>query len=142
MSNALRAQSTQIMHGVGTVFTAVEECTDIKLGGLTVTSIDVTHLRSLAKEFIPGLSDNTTVDITCNFINGAVQNAIRSDANAAVVAPYQILINSGTATTPSVTTIAFSGFVTKYAGPDAKVDGKLEIQLTIKVTGAITITTV
>ena len=142
MSNALRAQGTQIMHGVGTVFTAVEECTDIKLGGLTVTSIDVTHLRSLAKEFIPGLSDNTTVDITCNFINGPIQNAVRSDANAALVSPYQILIASGTTATPSVTTIAFNGFVTKYAGPDAKVDGKLEIQMTIKITGALTITTV
>ena len=141
MSNALRAQGTTIKHGVGTVFTEIEECTDIKLGGLTVTSIDVTHLKSIAKEFIPGLSDNTTVDITCNFINGTVQNAVRADANAAVVAPYQILINSGTVTTPAVTTIAFSGFVTKISGPDAKVDSKLEIQMTIKVTGAITITT-
>lgn len=142
MSNALRAQGTTIKHGVGAVFTEIEECSDIKLGGLTVTSIDVTHLKSLAKEFIPGLSDNTTVDITCNFINGPIQNAVRSDANAALVSPYQILINSGTTATPSVTTIAFNGFVTKYAGPDAKVDGKLEIQVTIKVTGALTITTV
>ena len=142
MSNALRAQGTTIKHGVGTVFTEIEECSDIKLGGVTITSIDVTHLKSVAKEFIPGLSDNTTVDITCNFINGTIQNLVRADANAALVSPYQILINSGTPTTPTVTTIAFSGFVTKYAGPDAKVDGKLEIQMTIKVTGALTITTV
>ena len=142
MSNAIRAQGTTIKHGIGTVFSEVEECSDIKLGGLTVTSIDVTHLKSLAKEFIPGLSDNTTVDLTCNFINGVVQNAIRADANAAVIAPYQILINTGTAAVPSVTTIAFSGFVTKISGPDAKVDSKLEIQITIKVTGALTITTV
>ena len=142
MSNALRAQGTTIKHGVGAVFTEIEECSDIKLGGLTVTSIDVTHLKSAAKEFIPGLSDNTTVDLTCNFINGPIQNAVRADANAAVIAPYQILINTGTPALPSVTTIAFSGFVTKISGPDAKVDSKLEIQITIKVTGALTITTV
>lgn len=128
--------------GQGFSFTAVEECTDIKVGGITVTSIDVTHLRSLAKEFIPGLSDNTTVDISCNFINGTIQNVVRADANAALISPYQIVIASGTSAAPSVTTIAFNGFVTKYAGPDAKVDNKLEIQITIKVTGALTITTV
>ena len=142
MSNALRAQGTQIQHGVGSVFTSIEECNDIKIAGISISSIDVTHLTSTAKEFIPGLADNGTVDIMCNFINGTVQNAVRADSNAALVSPYKILINSGTTTTPSVTTIAFSAFVTKYAGPDAKVDGKLDIQITLKVTGALTITTV
>lgn len=142
MSNALRSQGTTIKHGVGAVFTAVEEVNDIKIGGISVTSIDVTHLQSLAKEFIPGLSDSGSVDIMANFINGAVQNTMRTDANNAVVSPYQVVIASGTPTTPSVTTIAFSAFVTKFAGPDAKVDGKLEIQMTLKITGPLTVTTV
>ena len=59
-----------------------------------------------------------------------------------MVSPYQIVINSGTAALPSVTTIGFLAFVTKYAGPDAKVDGKLEIQISLKISGALTITTV
>jgi hypothetical protein len=37
------------------------------------------------------------------------------------------------------TYISFSGFVTKYAGPDLKNDSKVEISVTIKITGAITI---
>ena len=73
MSNALRAQGTQIQHGIATVFSSVEECNDIKIGGISISSIDVTHLQSTAKEFIPGLADNGTVDIMANFINGTVQ---------------------------------------------------------------------
>lgn len=137
-SQAIRSQGTHLQHGIATVFTDLEEASDIKLGGISVSAIDVTHLQSTSKEFIAGLKDNGTCDVTCNFTNGTVQAAMRADMNAGTTAPYKVLIIGPGAT---VTTIAFSGFLTKYAGPDAKVDGKLEIQLTIKITGDITITT-
>lgn len=123
------------------VYAELEESSDIKIGGVSVSSIDVTHLRSVAKEFIPGLSDNNMVDVSCNFINGTVQNAIRADSNIALISPYRILIVSGTSAAPTVTTVSFQAFVMKYAGPDAKVDSKLEIQISLKVTGALTLTT-
>ena len=138
MTNALRAQGTKIQHGVATVFSDVEEASDIKLGGVSVSSIDVTHLQSTSKEFIAGLKDNGTCDVSCNFTNGTVQTAMRADMNTGTTSSYKVVIPSPTVTI----TIAFSGFLTKYAGPDAKVDGKLEIQMTIKITGDITITSV
>jgi hypothetical protein len=137
-SGAIRAQGTTIQHGVGAVFTDLEETSDIKLGGVSVSSIDVTHLRSTSKEFIAGLKDNGTCDVSCNFTNGTVQSAMRADMNDGVTSPYKVVITTPTSTI----TIGFSGFLTKYAGPDAKVDGKLEIQMTIKITGDITITSV
>ncbi len=139
MTSAIRSQGTKLQHGILTVFSDVEEASDIKLGGVSVSSIDVTHLQSTSKEFIAGLKDNGTCDVSCNFTNGAVQSAMRADMNAGMTSPYKVVILGPGATT---TTIAFSGFLTKYAGPDAKVDGKLEIQMTIKITGDITITTV
>lgn len=137
-SAAIRAQGTKIQHGIATVFSDLEEASDIKLGGVSVSSIDVTHLQSTSKEFIAGLKDNGTCDVSCNFINGTVQSAMRADMNAGTTSPYKVVITSPSATI----TIAFSGFLTKYAGPDAKVDGKLEVQMTIKITGDITITSV
>lgn len=136
-SAAIRAQGTKLQHGISTVFTDLEEAHDIKMGGISVSSIDVTHLQSTSKEFIAGLKDNGTCDVSCNFINGTVQAAMRSDMNSGTTSPYKVVI-SGPGST--VTTIAFNGFLTKCAGPDAKVDGKLEIQMTIKITGDITIT--
>ena len=123
------------------VFAELEEASGIKLGGVTISSIDCTHLRSAAKEFIPGLSDNTTVDLTCNFVNGSVQNLIRTDANAGATSAYRIVVNSSIPGAPSTTTISFQGFAMKYAGPEAKVDGKLEIQISLKVTGALAFVT-
>jgi hypothetical protein len=58
-----------------------EESSNIKLGGVSVSSIDVTHLLSTAKEFVPGLQDNGTCDFTANFVNGAVQALVRADMN-------------------------------------------------------------
>lgn len=136
-SQAIRSQGTIIQHGVGAVFSTVEEASDIKLGGVSVSSIDVTHLASTSKEFIAGMKDNGTCDISANFTNGAVQTAMREDMNNGVTSQYKVVIQGKT----GAITIAFSGFLTKYAGPDAKVDGKLEIQMTIKITGDITITT-
>jgi hypothetical protein len=138
MTAAIRSQGTTFSHGVGSVFTPVEEANDIKLGGISVSSIDVTHLASTSMEFLAGLKDNGTCDVSCNFTNGTVQTAMRTDMNAGVTSPYKVMILGPAAT---VTTIAFNAFLTKYSGPDAKVNGKLEIQMSLKITGDITITT-
>ncbi len=137
-SQAIRAQGTKLQHGIVAVFSDLEEASDIKLGGVSVSAIDVTHLLSTSKEFIAGLKDNGTCDATCNFTNGTVQAAMRADMNAGTTAPYKVVITGPSATI----TISFSGFLIKYAGPDAKVDGKLEVQMSIKITGDITITSV
>jgi len=124
-------------------YATCEEASNIKFGGITVSAIDVTHLQSLAKEFIPGLRDSGSCDVSCNFINGPVQQLMRIDQNNGTVSPYQVVIPTytvGPAGTPiAATPITFSflAFLTKFAGPDAKVDGKLEIMMTMKITGAI-----
>ena len=122
--------------GYNIAYATFEETSNVKLGGVSVSSIDVTHLLSSAKEFLAGIQDNGTCDITANFINGAVQGLVRADMNSGTTSAYQIVIpGSG----PTKTYINFSGFVTKYAGPDLKNDSKVEISVTIKITGAITI---
>ena len=119
-------------------YATVEEASDIKLAGVSVSSIDVTHLLSTSKEFIAGLRDNGACDVSCNFTNGAVQSIMRADMNGGITSPYRVVITAPS----SVITIAFAGFLMKYAGPEAKVDGKLEVQISIKITGDITITSV
>lgn len=116
-------------------YAAVEEASDIKLGGVSVSAIDVTHLLSSAMEYIAGLKDNGTCDITANFINGAVQTLMRTDCNDGVTSPYRIVITGGSSTI----TMSFNAFLTKYDGPEAKVNGKLEIQMSLKITGDITL---
>lgn len=135
---AIRAQGTKLRHGISTVFSDLEGSTDIKLGGVSVSSIDITTLMSTSKEFMAGLKDNGTCDVTCNFTNATVQAAMRTDCNNGTTAPYEVVITGPASTI----TFAFNAFVTKYAGPDAKTDNKLEIQIALKITGDITITSV
>lgn len=135
---AIRSQKTKIKHGVGTgtpTYSEVEEVTDIKLSGGTVPQIDVTHLMSTSKEYLAGLKDNGTVDVTCNFTNGTVQQAVRADFDNGTISPWQVALDG--ADTPII--VSFNAFVTKLEGPDAKVDSKLEMTFSLKLTGDITI---
>lgn len=141
MTNAIRAQGTKLQHGVlanSPPYSDLEEARDIKMGGTNVSAIDATHLLSTSKEFLAGLKDNGTVDMNCNFTNGTVQQAMRLDYNNGTTAPYKIVITGSSVTI----TIAFSAFITKYDGPDAGVDGKLDIAISMKITGDVTITSV
>lgn len=112
----------------------VEEASDIKIGGVSVSTIDATHLQSLAKEFIAGLLDNGSLDFSTNFTNGPVQQILRQDLNGGITSAYRMVIGAP----GSQINICFLAFVTKMDGPSAKVDGKMEMQYTCKVTGAIT----
>jgi hypothetical protein len=134
---AIRSQKTQIQHGTGATptYAAFEEVTDIQIGGVSIPQIDTTHLMSTSKEFLPGLKDNGTIEISANYTNGTVQQAVRADADDGIVSPWRIVL--GGADTPI--NITFNAFPTKYDGPNAKVDNKLEIKVSLKITGDITI---
>jgi hypothetical protein len=139
MTNAIRSQGTRLQHGSGAnpvVFTDLEECTDIQLGGVNVAVVDVTHLLSEGKESVPGLLDPGTITVTCNYTGGTVQKALYADMLAGRTSPYQLIL--GGSATPI--TINFNAYVTKYDGPHAKVDGKLELSVGLKITG-VAITT-
>ncbi len=120
--------------GTTNTYTDVEEASDIKIGGVQVSSIDVTHLQSAAKEYIAGLLDNGSMDFSCNFTNGPVQQLLRQDMNNGVTSPYRMVIAP---TSPTPINILFSCFMTKMDGPTAKTDGKMDLQCAAKITGAI-----
>lgn len=112
----------------------VEEASDIKVGGVSVSTIDATHLQSTAKEFLAGLLDNGSLDFSTNFTNGPVQQLLRQDLNGGITSAYRMVLGAP----GSQINICFQAFVTKMDGPTAKVDGKMEMQYTSKITGAIT----
>lgn len=135
---AIGTQKTKVQRGSGStvVYTDLEEVTDVQLSGVNISTIDTTHLQSTAKEFIPGLKDNGTLNITCNYVKGTVQQALWDDANQQATSPYKIILD-GVGTTDPIT-IGFDGFVTKYE-LSGKVDDKVTLQVSLKVTGDITI---
>ncbi len=139
-SQALRSQGSSISYGgligASASWQAVEEVEDIKRSGQKVSEIDVTNLQSAAKEFVLGLKDEGTVDISANFTAGIVQQLLFARYDDSQAAQYQITIGAAL-TTP--VTFTFNAYVTKCAIDDAKVDAKIALSATLRITGGVTI---
>lgn len=115
---------------VSYTYVDIDEPTDVKFGGISVTAIDCSHLQSTAKEAIPGLVENGTVDFSLNFTNSAAQNQLVNDQYSGTTTSWRVVLGGFINRT-------FQAFVSKLDGPSAKTDGKLELGASIKITGAI-----
>lgn len=125
--------------GVGTTFkragVAVAEVNSITGPNSTRNQIDVTSLDSTGgyKEFIGGFRDGGEVTLNMNFTKatyGLMQNDFEDDALVA----YLVTLSDA-----SATTIGFNGFV-QNLGFAVPTDDKVTADVTIKVTGPVTIT--
>lgn len=98
--------------------------------------IDASDLDSTAKEFIPGLTDNGEVALKLNYASdNTVHRALRT-AFIAVPATTKQFVIEFTDTAP-VTRWEFQGFIKTFA-ITMGVDAKVEADVSIRVTGAIT----
>ncbi len=88
--------------------------------------IDVTHLRSDAKEFRMGLQDNGTFTINVNYLPGDTgQKNMRAAKSSREIQNFRATYSDGSKDT-------FQGYVLsnpKSGGVDAKVDGSFAIKI-------------
>ena len=135
-SQALEAQGMELRIGDGAspeVFTAIPEIKTFSGPGGSATVIDVTDLSSPAKEKRMGLADEGQLSFTINYIPTNDEHAALRDARATRVETNFKLVF--TDDSPS-TTWSFGGFVTGFSVSGA-VDGVVEANVTIEITGAI-----
>ena len=125
--------------GGGTeVFTAIAELKDLSGPNKALATQEATTHASpgKAREFISTLVDNGEVSATLNFlITNATHDwltGLMGDLDDGTRRNFQLQFpDAGT------TTAAFSAFVTQF-NPSAPVDGILEAEITLKLTGLIT----
>jgi hypothetical protein len=136
-SQALEAQGTVLKIGNGAspeVFTAISEIKNFTGPGGAAAVIDVTDLSSLAKEKRMGLADEGQLSFVLHYIPSDTQHAALRAARASrVETNFQIEFTDAS---PS-TVWSFSGFVTNFS-VSGSVDGVIEGNVTIEITGAIT----
>lgn len=115
-----------------TAWTQIKEMKAFKPGGATASTIDVTDLDSLAKEFRTGLVDNGTFSIDTHPLQADPgQDAVLAAFSASSVNSYKLVVNGGN-------TFTFSASVTKYPTvPDGQVDGVLTGTTEWKISGAV-----
>jgi len=125
------------MSTYGTLFstgTLVGEISSISLGGVSVTSIDVSVLTSAASQYAAGYADGGTVTITM-MVAAATQSSVQSNTTQSVA--YLIKLGGAVAGKPSIGFNAFIQGQTFEATPD----GVLMSTLTLRIDGAVTIAT-
>jgi predicted secreted protein len=126
--------------GVGTTFNrdsvAIAEINSITGPNMTRDFIDVTSLDSTGgyREFIAGFRDGGEITLEMNF-TAAGFNDLKDDYESDVIQTYSIVLSDNAATT-----LTFSGFVTSL-GIAVPIDDKVTCNVTIKISGQVTITT-
>lgn len=135
-SNAIEAQGILIQRGTGTgtiTYTTIPEVKSFSGPGGSASVIDVTDLSSLAKEKRMGLADEGQLQLTINYIpDNAVHMALRADRAARTKTPFKMVF-----TDVGDTVWTFEAFVTGFS-VSGSVDGVVEAQVTLEITGAIT----
>lgn len=140
MSNAISGVGTSFKRANGDssspTFTAVAEVNSISGPNLTRDTIDVTSLDSTGgyREFIGGFRDGGEVTLEMNFTLDGYDD-LKADFDNDTMWTYQIVLpDSGN------TTFEFDGLVTSL-GLGIPMDDKITADVTIKVSGQLTVTT-
>ena len=136
MSEAIKSQGIEVKRGDGQAsesFTLIGEVVSIDGPGGQAQVIDVTHLKSTAKEKLMGLADEGQVSLGLNLVPGnAQQTGLRTDRDNQTLRNFQIVLtDSGT------TTLSFAAFVLGFS-ISASVDAKVDASVTLEVSGAVT----
>lgn len=143
MTDALAAFGTLLKIGDGAtpteVFTSIAEVKEIGGPSLELETVDVTSHTSPGgwREFVGTLLNGGEVELTLNFVptEGTHDNStgLLADMTARTRRNFQMVF-------PDVgaTTWAFTAFVTGFE-PSAAVDGSLDAEVTLQVTGQPTL---
>lgn len=134
--NAVVGVGTTFKRGDGAsveVFTAVGEIQSITLPSRARPPIDVTDLDSSIREFVMGIRDNGEITISSYFSRSAYLD-FNTDFESSTAVNYQIVFNDA-----GNTTIDLTGYVQDLGGSVPGPDEIVAVDVTIKVTGDITI---
>lgn len=103
--------------------------------------IDVTHLQSTAKEKMIGLRDEGQLTLDCNCVPGNSGQVKLRECRAARTQGHWAIKLSDTAITHGITLIDSHGYVSGFA-VSGSVDNKVNLSVTIEITGGVTWSTV
>jgi len=136
-TNAISGVGASFKRGDGTSnesFTAVAEVNSISGPSMSRAFIDVTSLDSAGgyREFISAFRDPGEVSLVMNFTHQGYED-MKDDFDTDTSVNYQIVLPDSAATT-----LEFAAYVTDLP-LDVPLDDKITINVTLKVSGAISV---
>ena len=134
----LQSQGSVVKVGDGAspeVFTAISQITAIDGPTTEVPLVDVSNLSSTSREFNVGLKDTGTFTIPVQYDPDNTQQArCQTLLDTAAIGNFQVLLTDSPATQ-----WAFAAYVISFT-KSAAIDGVWEGEITLKVSGTITVT--
>lgn len=135
-TNAFLTSGSYLQIGNGAspeVFSTISEVVSVGDFGLENPLINVTHLGSTAQEYISGLPDGVSFDITVNYYPTDTSHvALMSAATNRTKPNFKFAISSS-----PIKTFSFAALVTAYKLP-AAVNAAFQMRFTMKISGSIT----
>jgi predicted secreted protein len=131
-SNAIRTQGTVIAHlkTPPSTYENVGEVISFDGPGGKSIIIDTTNLASVAKEKLPGLPDEGSFSMALNFAGKDLgQQALQAARTAQSLVEMKV-------TFVDTSTAIFSAYVMEFK-ISAKADSKVELAITLEITGAV-----
>lgn len=117
------------------VFTTIGEVVSIGALGQQNDLIEVTHLESLAKEYIGGLPDGLEIAVVCNYKpTNAQQVALITAVTVGTSKNFKYTMPSGGGSL----TFSFAALVLGWNIPSTTPNEAVHLEATLKITGAIT----
>lgn len=138
MSGAIKGQETTISISVdgGSTYEEIGEVQSFSgIGGGSASVIDVTHLKSTAKEKRVGLADEGQISLEMNYVpTDAGQLLVKSARTSQGEADIKIELADGST---SGTTFEFKAYVLSF-GKSGGVDDIIKASATLEISGAVT----
>lgn len=141
-NTGLAAYGTTLSRGgtaIGDAYTEIADVVDLKPSGLTVTTLDASHLTSPSgvKESIPGMLDPGQWDLELSWNQGtSTHDTLLDDITTVPQTVRYWKIVFAPSSSPSATWKSL-GYVSKFQ-VGAPHDGKLTASVTIKLSGPVT----
>ena len=131
--------SIGVVAGNATTWTDVAEVKSLKPSGISIGTVESSHLRSPNnfKEKKPGQGDNGTIEITGNYIADTSQDLIESMTAGRVIFAwrYKSVAGGTPGTAPGkIRARTGFGFFTKFTPGDIEADKDVEFSATLEVT--------
>lgn len=141
-SGSLFKYATTVGSG-GATFTTFGEVKSISLDGISIAEIDTSSISSTVKSFVGGTKDSGTISLSI-YAPAYTAAVLGEAANQGALNPYtyanganyrNFKIQFGPNTGAGGFELTFGGYVTSF-NVSASVDGSIDADISIRVTGA------
>ncbi len=129
-------KGTELKLSIASVFTALAAVVNVTPPSMEMGTVETTHLASTWREFLSTIPDGGEVAFTIEYDPGATTHASLWTAfQGGALEGWQVVFNDA-----GDAVVAFSGILTKFNFDEVAVDNVVTASLTVKISGAVTIT--